>query len=63
MATKKEFMHEFWMFFWPKNDQQKIAKYSNQMYLWTSEKVQSPLQMNWNAFLVQEEGYMQRGRE
>ena len=37
MATKEEFLSEFWMFFRAKNDQRKYSKCGNQTYLWTSK--------------------------
>jgi len=63
MATKKDFLSEFWMFFYEKNDRRKIAKSGNQTYLRTSIKARIFLAISQKAFLMQDERIEEKGKE
>jgi len=50
-ATRKDFLSEFWMFFYAENDHRKNSKCSNQAYLWTSQGLKPPnnLSIIWSS--------------
>jgi len=51
MATKTELSCEFQTIFQAKNNQRKIANYTNQTYLTDLREIWNSLPINWNAFI------------